>query len=219
MRTGWPEDLHASHTFFAPSAWPLEQGHGYYQNSYLLMHSAWYAPLKGVSIGGGFELTSMVSSIRNKERNPGFFLGMKMSTEVGGGVHVGVVAIGASFSHGAFASEEEALPDRVGIVAAQVTAGAEDTHGTFSFGWGATADGLTDDPLFGFSGQVRVMDRLAIVTENWLLRFGKEPLNIYSLGARFLHRRLAFDGGLIHNKQFVGKLSPLMPYVGFAWWL
>src|SRR5262245_12760455 len=62
LRGQWKPNLHASHTFFGPSAINMEQGQGYYQNSYVLVHSAWFAPLNNVSVGGGFQLVSLVNS-------------------------------------------------------------------------------------------------------------------------------------------------------------
>ena len=41
----WKDNPHCHHTFFAPTAIPLPQGQGYYSNSYIIMHSAWFAPL------------------------------------------------------------------------------------------------------------------------------------------------------------------------------
>ena len=60
----WKDNPHASHAFFTPSAIALPHGNGYYENSYVLMHSAWYAPLDGLRIGGGFQMMTLLASFR-----------------------------------------------------------------------------------------------------------------------------------------------------------
>lgn len=216
LRGSWKENLHASHTFFGQSAIPLPKGQGYYQNNYIIMHSAWYAPLENVSIGGGFQMLSLVNSLRESGKLPAYFLAMKASTEMGGGVHVGVFGVGAQLSNGALLEDTLALRGRIGVVAGQVTIGSPDVHVTLSVGWGATQDGLTHDPVLGLSGQVRIIERMALITENWSFRFNERPLNVYTVGARFLTNKLGADGGLLYSPQFNKDVSPVVPYVGFA---
>ena len=55
---------------FAPSAINLKKGEGYYQNTYLLLHSFNYGITDNFSIGGGFEFLSTISVIGDSYFNP-----------------------------------------------------------------------------------------------------------------------------------------------------
>jgi len=70
LKGSWKPNAHASHTFFAPSAIPMEHGQGYYENSYVIQHSAWYAPEDHFSIGAGFQMLSVITSLRVRGNCP-----------------------------------------------------------------------------------------------------------------------------------------------------
>jgi hypothetical protein len=216
LRGQWKKNLHASHTFFGPSAINMEQGQGYYQNSYVLVHSAWFAPLNNVSVGGGFQLVSLVNSFRENARPATVFVAVKGGAKVNSVMHVGVFAIGGQLTDKPPFLDTVDVDYKIGAFMAQFTLGTPDMHATFSAGWGATRLGLTEEPLFGLSGQIRVIDRLAIVTENWMLRFGREAFSIYTLGGRFLHRKLGADLGIVYNARLKDEFAPIIPYLGFA---
>ncbi|HEX2617941.1 MAG TPA: hypothetical protein VHL57_10385, partial [Flavobacteriales bacterium] len=147
---------------------------------------------------------------------PAYFVALKADTEVSGNVHVGIFGVGAQLSNGALIQDTLSLRGRIGVIAGQVTAGSPDAHVTVCFGWGATQQGLTDDPVIGISGQVRLMERMALVSENWSFQFGGEPFRVFTLAARFLTNKLGADGGLLYSAQFAKEVSPVVPYIGFA---
>lgn len=213
----WKNNPHASHTFFAPSAIPLEQGQGYYQNSYVLVHSAWFAPLDEVSIGGGFQMMSVLASLRpDQNKLPGYFLSMKAGKRLQPGMWAGLYAVGTQLSNDPPFQDSLDSGRRMGAVMAQATIGSQEAHMTFHFGWGANGLGFTRKPLFGISGQWRFTEPLAIVTENWWLSFDRDPFPVYTLGVRYLHRQLAADGALVYNKDLASGFGPVIPYFGFS---
>ncbi|MFT3885922.1 MAG: hypothetical protein QM724_10980 [Flavobacteriales bacterium] len=215
LRGSWAENKHATHTLFGPSALPLKPGQGYYQNNYIVMHSAWFAPVEHVTIGAGFQMLSVIASLSGTGRLPAYFAAIKAGTEIGG-VHAGIFAAGAQLSNGALVQDTASLRGRIGLAAGQVTVGTPDAHVTVTLGWGATREGLTDDPVVGISGQVRVIERMALVSENWSFQFGGQPFRVYTLAARFLTNNLGADGGLLYSAQFAKDVSPVLPYIGFA---
>ena len=212
----WKPNQHASHTFFAPSAIPLEQGEGYYQNNYVIQHSAWFAPERHFSIGAGFQMLSLITSISSEGKLPAYFLAMKAGAKLNPDLHVGVYGVIQQFSSNPPFNDSLATDYKVATVCAQVTYGSLNRHITISGGLGHTAAGWTHDPVIGISGEWRVIERMSIITENWLLKFGSEPYSIYTVGVRFLHRKLAADGGLVYNQKLAEDFSPVVPYIGFA---
>jgi hypothetical protein len=213
----WKDNPHASHTFFAPSAIPLRQGQGYYQNSYVLMHSAWFAPLNEVSIGGGFQVMSVLASLRpGQKKLPGYFLAMKIGKRLQPGIHAGIYAVGTQLSNDPPFQDSLDTGRKMGAVIGQCTIGTMEAHATLNFGYGVTGIGLTRKPLFGFSAQWRFTEPLAIITENWVLNFGVDAFPVYTLGVRFIHRKLGADAALVYNKDLSEGVGPVLPYFGFS---
>jgi hypothetical protein len=161
-------------------------------------------------------MLSVIASLSETGKLPAYFVALKADTEVSGNVHVGIFGVGAQLSNGALIQDTLSLRGRIGVIAGQVTAGSPDAHVTVCFGWGATQQGLTDDPVIGISGQVRLMERMALVSENWSFQFGGEPFRVFTLAARFLTNKLGADGGLLYSAQFAKEVSPVVPYIGFA---
>lgn len=213
----WKDNPHAGHTFFAPSAIPLRQGQGYYQNSYVLMHSAWFAPLNEVSIGAGFQMMSVLASLRPGQRKlPGYFVAMKIGKRLQPGLHAGIYAVGTQLSNDPPFQDSLDTGRKMGAVVGQCTIGTMEAHATLNFGYGVTGIGLTRKPLFGFSAQWRFTEPLAIITENWILNFGVDAFPVYTLGVRFIHRKLGADAALVYNKDLSEGVGPVLPYFGFS---
>lgn len=213
----WKDNPHCHHTFFAPSAIPLPQGQGYYSNSYIIMHSAWYAPLDNVSIGGGFQMMSVLASLRPRQNAlPGFYLALKAGKRIQPGVHVGIYAIGSQLSTDPPFQDTLDTGRKMGAVMAQGTFGTNEAHVTLNFGWGTSKLGFSEKPLFGISAQWRFTEPLAVITENWVLNYGPEPFPIYSGGVRYLHRKLGADAGLVYNEKIAEGFGTVIPYLGFS---
>ena len=211
--TTWKDNPHCHHTFFAPSAIPLPQGQGYYSNSYIIMHSAWYAPLDNVSIGGGFQMMSL-----RPQQNalPGFYLALKAGKRIQPGVHVGIYAVGSQLSTDPPFQDTLDTGRKMGAVMAQGTFGTNEAHVTLNFGWGTSKLGFSEKPMFGVSAQWRFTEPLAVITENWVLNYGPDPFPIYSGGIRYLHRKLGADAGLVYNEKIAEGFGAVIPYLGFS---
>lgn len=211
----WEDNQHGSHYLFGPSAVRMDQGEGYYQNAYMLLHQAYYAPVDGLAIGGGFQALSVVRALGGFNE-PIAFLCLRGSGAVGSGLYLGAFAIGAHL--GAAAPFDEVDPElsNIGLFAGQITVGTPDLQFTGSFGWGAYSEGVTERPLYGLSGLVRVGGRAAIVSENWSLPFGPEPVQLYSYAGRFMYRKFAADVGFVISDQFEDFFVLGVPFVGMA---
>ncbi len=213
----WKDNPHSSHVFFSPSAIPLEQGNGYYSNSYILMHSAWYAPMNNISIGAGFQMMSVLASLRtDQDKLPGGFIAIKATKRFQPAIHAGVFIMGSQLSTAPTFADTLKVGNRIGTFMAQATFGTGEAHVTVNLGYHRAMGRFTDDPQFGLSGQWRITEPFALVTENWWLNFAGKPLPIYSAGCRFIHRKLAADVALVYNKELAKGFGSLIPYFGFS---
>lgn len=212
---GWENNLHGTHYLFGPSGVRMEQGEGYYHNAYMLMHQAWYAPVEGFAFGGGFQALSLVRALGGFN-DPIAFFGLRGSGQINDGMFIGGFALGAHLAETAPFEKIDPALTNIGLGGAQFSFGRPDLQFTGSFGWGMSGDGLTDEPLYGIGGLVRVADRIAIVSENWSLPFGKDPIRFFSLAGRFMYRKFAADAGFVYGKKFSEFFFLGVPFVGMA---
>ena len=212
---GWDDNQHGMHYLLGPSAVRMDQGEGYYQNAYMLLHQAYYAPVDGFAIGGGFQALSVVRALGGYNE-PIAFVALRGSGVVGDGVYAGAFAIGAHLGKAAPFDEVDASLENIGLFAGQMTIGTPDLQFTASFGWGAYAEGLTEHPLYGLGALVRVGARVAIVSENWSLPFGPEPVRLYSYAGRLMYRKFSADAGFVVSKEFEDFFVLGVPFVGMA---
>ncbi len=208
---------HDSHYFFGPSAIPLEGGQGYYQNVSILMHSAYFAPVTGLQIGAGLQVGSLITSIATRSGGPIVHLRVGGSGRIAqGAMHLGGFAMGARVTASPPFNDREPLSLTVGIAAMQATFGGDLFNVTLTGGWGYENGALTDSPVIGLSGLWHITDLICFVTENWQFPFGRSDYRVFSYGARFTHRKMAFDAGFAVNKDFAEFFVLGVPLVGFA---
>ena len=63
----WFPNPHSTKYLFGPSAFNLNKGEGYYQNTYLFLNSFQAGITKNISMGGGLEFLSTFSSMSGDE--------------------------------------------------------------------------------------------------------------------------------------------------------
>ena len=211
----WEDNQHGMHYLMGPSAVRMDQGEGYYQTAYMLLHQAYYAPVDGFAIGGGFQALSVVRALGGYNEPIAFFA-LRGSGAVGDGLYVGAFALGAHLGEAAPFDELDKSLENIGLFAGQFTIGRPDLQFTGSFGWGAYGEGLTEEPLYGLGLLVRVSGLVAIVSENWSLPFGPEPIRLYSYAGRLMYRKFATDVGFVNSKEFRDFFVLGVPFVGIA---
>ncbi|MBK7945975.1 MAG: hypothetical protein IPJ85_12040 [Flavobacteriales bacterium] len=208
---------HDSHYIFGTSAIPQAAGSGYYQSHDIVMQSVSYSPVEGLSIGGGVQLASLISSIIAGKREPLAYARIQASGPVAdGAAHLGGFCIAGKTSVSPPQRDGQSWPVFLGLGAAQATFGRDPAHITISIGGTMDDQGLRDGLLIGIAGLWRVSDPVAVITENWQLPIGKEPYRVYSLGARYTYRALAFDAAFALNKDLL-EFSPVgAPILGIS---
>jgi hypothetical protein len=210
----WFKNPNCTRYLFAPSALPLKQGEGYYQNFYGAGNSFNYGLTDYFSIGGG-----VLGPL-------GIFITPKVSAKVNNYVHVaGGLLIGNGFFPiygNNFAIGEGYCIFTVGNFDHNITAGA---------GYGfVDSKGLTKwqkQPMIVANGMTRISRKLALVTENWFVPVQGDPFRrgfreeshyeaFFSYACRIMKERTSVDIGfintpaLIDNGYYVG-----IPYIDF----
>lgn len=207
----WFRNPHATRYFFAPSAFNLKKGEGYYQNTYLFLNSFNVGVTNHFSIGGGVEFISLFGSMAGGDFQPIFFITPKVSFEATKNFRYG---FGVFYLNVPDLFEEGR--EGAGISYAMGTYGNENRNITFGSGFSFTESGFDNNPVFTLCGMSRFTKRTAFVSENWIIYDGKETVGLYSYGFRFFGTKMAVDLGFINNRDIADVLLLGIPYVDFT---
>ncbi len=206
----WFANPHPTRYFFGPSAFNLERGRGYYQNTYLFLNSFNIGITDNFSVGGGFEFISTLVSVANGRFDAIFFLTPKVTTKVHEKVRLGTGVLYVS------------VPDfgggprsNFGIGYGVVTYGTTDRNVTAGLGWGFVENEFSSRPVVTVSGMRRVSRNVALISENWLVPT-TQYYGVFGYGLRFFGEQLAVDLGFINNREIASFLLIGLPYVDFT---
>ncbi len=202
--------------FFAPSAFTLKTGEGYYQNTLLVLNSFNVGVTNWFSIGGGIELISTIGSITAGEFLPSFFLTPKIGFKVANNFR-----IGGGFIYAMIAGNNLQIGTMYGVI----TYGNPDYNLTGGLGWGYSKSKEADavfqkNPMITLCGTARLGRKIAFVTENWIIPYttnsGQKYTPVFSYGLRFFGETLSVDLAFINNKEIFEILFTGIPFVAFA---
>jgi hypothetical protein len=193
----WYANPAATRYLFGPTAWPLGNGEGYYQNTYLIMNTFFVGAGDNVVIGGGFEILSLSAG------KPVFFFMPKVSIPLSEHAAAGVGVAMAG------------MPDEglVGIGYGVLTLGNRDDNITFGLGYGWSDEEAMDQPIITISGMLRTSRSFALVTENWFVPEHGGTFYIISYGLRFMSESLSVDVAFLNNGDIAKGLPLGIPYV------
>lgn len=195
----FPNPIYARYLISA-SGYPLGKGEGYYQNLYLFFNSAYFGVTNNISVGGGFEILSLLAGF------PFGFVTVKASGELVDGFYLGGGALlGGVASVGGF-----------GSFFGTATVGNKDHQASLNVGWTLAGGEFSSSPTFTLSGFTRVGRGLALVSENWFLPSFDETVFLGALAIRILGRRMSFDGGLIFSNIFFDTDLIAFPIVSYS---
>lgn len=208
----WFTNPHASRYLFGPSAFNVKKGEGYYQNTMLALNSFNVGITDNISIGGGLELISTVSSISSGEFEPILFITPKVSFEVTEDFHAGAglyyvntpnIDIGTRSGSG--------LAIAYGIG----TYGSKDHNITGGLGWGFVQGQFEQKPILTVSGMTRITQKTALITENWFIS-NDNYYSVFSYGIRFFGDNLAVDLAFVNNADIAEVFIIGFPWVSFV---
>lgn len=210
----WFKNPNATRYLFSPSAIPLERGEGYFQNSYLLVNSAYAGITNNISIGMGFEFISTFTG------HPLFYGALKGSGKIVKNFYAGGGVIYASAPVFDFDDDNERTS--FGAIFTTYTYGNLNNNISLNAGFGyAKEDGFSERPLFSISGMARISRKTFVITENWIMPIAsdygrKTYYALYTYGFRFSGERMSVDLALVNSKDISDAIVVGFPYVGFA---
>lgn len=196
----WFPNPHATRYLYAPSAFNLKKGEGYYQNTLLVLNSFNVGITDNISIGGGLELFSTFAV-----RTPFIFITPKVGFKVSEKFHAGG---GVLFVR---------IPETsLGTIYGTGTYGSKDHNITNSLGWGFVDGEFSLRPIITLSGMTRISKRTALVSENWFIPASSKYYGLISYGIRFFGESMAIDLAFINNADIVKIIFIGIPYVSFV---
>jgi hypothetical protein len=196
----------ATRYLISPSAFPLQKGEGYYQNTYLFINSVNYGITNNISVGGGFELITTIAAMSGIDIEPAYFLNTKAGFKVAEKFYAGAGALFVS----------AAGDSTFGTVFGLSTFGTTESNLTVGLGLGFTEEEIGNTAIITISGMHRVSRRLALISENWFAPEAKNEVGAISYGFRFMGEKLAVDLAFINNSDNSKEFFIGVPIVGFV---
>lgn len=201
----WFPNPNETRYLYAPSAFNLKKGEGYYQNTYLFINSFNYGFTDNFSFGVGFEFLSTFGSFGG-DFNPIFFLTPKYSMQVSENLRVGIGVLYGNVSD---------LVGGFGVGYGLATYGNPEHNATLGLGFGFFDGDFSKDPVITISGMTRISRRVSLVTENWFF-----PADVYrgilTYGIRFFGESMSVDLALINNTDIATAFPIGIPYIDFV---
>ena len=196
-------DPNRTRYFYSPSAMTLRAGEAYFSQKMLFFSSVGYGLTDNITVLAGAVLPAWLLD----EDAFNVIGAIKVGSEVSSDLHL---AAGA---------EALIIPSRgsVGFLFGSVTAGTADAHATLSAGYPfalATTGGEVGGLLVTVSGNLRVSERLALITENWILVSSRTGV-VSSAGVRWILGDSAFDLALLGSPS-EGVVLPV-PWVDYTY--
>ncbi len=205
----WFTNPHTSRYFYGPSAIPLKKGEGYFQNTWLLLNSFQVGVTDNISIGGGFEITTLLSR-SDRAYTPIFFLTPKVSFKVSKSLH-----LGGGLLYVNIPTNEDGSRGSFGITYGVATYGNKDYNLSGGLGWGYVEGHFSSKPAITLSGTARVAKKVAVITENWFLP-GETYYGIASYGIRIMGESTAFDLAFVINPDIARAFPFGFPFVSYT---
>lgn len=186
--------------FFGPSAIPIGEGEGYYQNVMVTFNFVNVGVTKNFSVGGGFEWISLMLG------NPILFFTPKVGFDINDKLHAG-----GGLLIGGITGEGSAT-----LAYGVFTVGNSDSHATAGIGYGLLNGDWSDNPAIMVSGTHRVTSRFALLTENYFFGNGDgNSVYVGTHGVRFLGEKNSFDIGGVVSPEWSEDIFAL-PYVTYV---
>lgn len=202
----WPENLQSTRYFWAPNAYNLRSGEGYYQNIWILFNQASIGVTDRFSVGLGtvplflFGGTSTPSPVWI---TPKFSVPLvKDKWNIGVGALAGKVL-----------GEDESS---FGIMYGITTFGNRNRNASIGIGYGFGSGGVADIPVFTASGMLRVNKKWYLLSENYFISVNNDTFALMMFGARVMFNKVGLDFGLVapYFREVDGLYT--LPWLGFT---
>lgn len=180
----WFANPQSTRYFWAPNAYGLKEGEGYYQNIYVLWNQFTYGISDYFSAGAGIIPTFLFAGAPTP-----VFATLKISIPL----EKDKFNIAAGAIAGTVLGEETG---GFGIVYGTTTFGSPDNNVSLGLGYGFADGEWANSPLINISGLFRASSRWYILTENYYLNIDGDGGVFLSLGGRWIIKKAALDFAL-----------------------
>jgi len=208
----WFPNPNQSRLFLGPTARMLKRGQAYFSDVYIFFPSVGVGLTNNVTIGGGMSLFPGLSFDEQL-----YYLTPKIGLTAVDRLSLAASALVVFLPDWTEDTDDEFEidePRTVGIAFGVATYGSENNSVTVGLGYGFVEDAWADKPAVIFGGEYRLLRRMSLVTENWVLPGVEPPLISY--GCRFFGEGVAIDLALM-NVASEDAIFPGIPYVDFVW--
>jgi hypothetical protein len=204
----WFTNPHATRYLFGPSAFNLQKGEGYFQNTYVFLNSFNIGVTNYFSIGGGIEFLSTFGTLTQGDFDPIVFVTPKVGFKITDKVHVG---------GGILLARVPGMDktDNLGLCYGIGTYGTLDHNITAGLGWGFVGEEFSEKPIITISGMTRLSKKTGLITENWIVP-DEGYYGVCSYGLRFFGEKMSIDLAFINNADIAKFLFIGIPYVDFV---
>lgn len=205
----WVDNPYATtRYFYSPSGYGLPSGHGYYQNTWIIMNQVSVGITQNISIGAGIIPIFLFALGEGGSETPIWF-----TPKISFPVKDNKLNIGLGALYMTIVSE---ATSGIGILYGVSTFGPKDKNLTLGMGWGYAAEGgFASHPTISISYIRRSKPQWAFLTENYLISTGNEAVTILSAGARHIGRKVTIDFGGVTFLSLSGDqdVFPLIPWL------
>lgn len=198
----WFEHANRTTLVLGPTGRTLDRGDGQFALYELFFPTLSYGFTDRLTLGGGLTLipgADLDEQIMYLLPKVGLIRSESMNIAVG----ALILRAGDPFDDG-----DEAL-DPFGIVYGVGTFGGPDVNLTTGLGFVFLSDDLDSRPLVQLGGQIRIFERMALISENWFFRANENHMVSWT-GLRFLARKVSFDAAAAFSPPENGWI----PWVG-----
>ena len=198
----WFPNPNSTRLLFAPTAYNLRRGEGYFSDYYIVLPGVAYGVTDRVTIGGGVSLVPGLGGSQLLYVTPKVGLVQRENA---------ALAVGGLFATIPDLFDDDDGATSFGILYGVGTVGSRENNATFGVGFGYQGRRVSGDPVVMLGGQARVARRVALVSENYFAP-GAFDSALIAYGVRFLGEQLAFDLGFFNVTS--DPIFPGLPYVG-----
>jgi hypothetical protein len=194
----WFPNPNSTRLFFAPSGQMLKQGEGYISDYEVFFPGVAIGLTDNLTIGGGFSL--FPAGVDEQV----YYFTPKIGFSPSEKVHLatGVLLAGAGGGNGVG-----------GVYYGVGTYGDGNASITLGGGYGFAGGDIESKPVGLIGGEVRVSQRIGLVTENYLLPISDNNL-VYSFGIRFMGEKMTTDLALFNVSGSGSGIG--LPFVDFV---
>ncbi len=195
----WFFNSQASRYFFSPAGYGIEKGTGYYQNVWVFFNQVIYGVTDNFTLGGGLVPLFLFAGAPTP---------LWVTAKVSQPLNDNKVSFGAGGLAGTIVGENTSF----GILYGISTIGTRDRNISLGMGWGFADGEFARYPTANVNFLYRFSSRGYLISENYYLDDGFDPIFLFSLGGRHI-----LGGGTALDYGLLMPIADIGDFVGIPW--